>query len=361
LKRPTRFYVVEFLQEATLQTVISAISGIFAMKRINDILILDDYGTVVRRKRMRLLIINSKKGIKEEVPVKAVRELVVLTKTSLSTNVIKLLVENGAGITICSYFGKPVARITGTRLGGSSINRKLQYKASISKEGFLLIKEILKAKIDGQRINLRYYAKSKRSTEVSDVFLSANRKLSELIGELEILDADNIGEAREQLLNIEARAASTYWGAIAKIYGTGFGFFGRDRTSQDIVNVSLNIAYHLVSIWIWKYLVYFSLDPYEGLLHVERPGRLSFVYDIMEPLRPIADRLTLGYILKNKPNKDFESIRRFKLYMLEQIAEYKVYLGTRKMSLKTAAFYYVQSIVSFLRNRGDLRIPKIYW
>jgi CRISPR associated protein Cas1 len=36
-----------------------------------------------------------------------------------------------------------------------------------------------------------------------------------------------------------------------------------------------------------------SLDPALGVLHADRDGRASFVYDLLEPLRPIVDRMML--------------------------------------------------------------------
>ncbi len=41
-----------------------------------------------------------------------------------------------------------------------------------------------------------------------------------------------------------------------------------------------------------------GLDPTIGYLHACRPGRVALVYDLMEPLRPIVDRVILGFVQK---------------------------------------------------------------
>ena len=38
------------------------------------------------------------------------------------------------------------------------------------------------------------------------------------------------------------------------------------------------------------------MDPYVGFLHTDRPGRASLALDMMEEMRPIADRIALRLI-----------------------------------------------------------------
>lgn len=326
---------------------------------MKDILIISEFGTRIRKRRKRLLI-EGKNG-KIEVPVKQIRDLIILTKTSLSTDIMKTLIENGVEITICSYLGRPVARVIGYRIGGSSINRRLQYKAFESGLGVELAKKIIRAKIENQSMNLKYYSKSKRIEKISEFLRRKSEELIRISEEIDKIDGNSIEEVREEIMNIEGRAAGIYWESIAEVYGKEFGFRGRDQRGDDIMNIYLNISYNLLSIWVWKHSLYFSLDPYFGFLHSERPGKLSLVYDLMEPLRPLVDRLTIGYLLRKKPKKDFEDIRKFKIDLLEKFADSRVFIGNRKLRFKTAIFYYIQSVVSFLREGREIAFPKIYW
>ncbi len=326
---------------------------------MKEVLVISDFGVRIRKKRRRILI--EGKESKTEVPIKDLRDVIILTRTSLSTDIIRTLVENGVEITICSYLGRPVARIIGSRIGGSVINRRLQYRAVDGELGVEVAKKLIRAKIEAQSMNLKYYSKSKRIEEISRFLKERAENLIAISTELSRIKGKNIEEVREEIMNVEGRAAEMYWDAIARVYGKEFGFQGRDQRGEDVMNVYLNIAYNLLSIWVWKYSLYFSLDPYLGFLHAERPGKLSLVYDLMEPLRPITDRMTIGYILKNKPKKDFKDIKKFKHDLLERFLTTMVYFGYRKLRLKTAIFYYIQSLISFLRGKGEIIFPKIYW
>ncbi len=334
------------------------------MKRVRNILILDDFGSLIKKKRKRLLIINKKKRIKEEIPVKHIKELIILTKTSISTEIIKTLIENGVEITICSYFGKPIARIVSPKIGGSAINRWIQYRARIARKGLELVRILLKEKLIGQAVNLRYYSKSKRKKEISEKLFEASLELKSFCKELDKIKANNIDEARERFLNVEGKAAEVYWNSLTFAYGDKFNFKGRNQKSNDPLNTFLNIAYNILSIWVWKYSLYFSLDPFLGFLHVERPGKLSLVYDLMEPVRPIYDRLTLSYLFSKKTRfyeRKWEECKNFKLWILERSSNYKVNIGRRKGTLRYAIFSYIQSVVSFLREEKPIVIPRIYW
>ncbi len=38
-----------------------------------------------------------------------------------------------------------------------------------------------------------------------------------------------------------------------------------------------------------------GLHPGMGIIHADRDGRASFIYDLMEPVRPAVDRVVLGF------------------------------------------------------------------
>ena len=50
-----------------------------------------------------------------------------------------------------------------------------------------------------------------------------------------------------------------------------------------------------------------GLNPSLGILHEDKDGRPSFVYDLLEPLRPIVDRIVLSLVLNRvlTMNEDF--------------------------------------------------------
>jgi CRISPR-associated protein Cas1 len=74
---------------------------------------------------------------------------------------------------------------------------------------------------------------------------------------------------------------------------------GRNRHATHPVNAMLNYAYTVLESQVRIATVSQGLDPTIGYLHVSRPGRASLVYDLMEPLRPLVDRLLLGFVLSH--------------------------------------------------------------
>ena len=63
------------------------------------------------------------------------------------------------------------------------------------------------------------------------------------------------------------------------------------------MNAILNYAYAVLESQVRIATVSQGLDPTIGYLHACRPGRTALVYDLMEPLRPLADRMLLNFFL----------------------------------------------------------------
>jgi CRISPR-associated protein Cas1 len=74
---------------------------------------------------------------------------------------------------------------------------------------------------------------------------------------------------------------------------------GRSRHATHPVNALLNYAYAVLESQVRIATVAQGLDPTIGYLHTCRPGRMALVYDLMEPLRPLVDRLVLGFVLSH--------------------------------------------------------------
>src|SRR5215218_1245033 len=70
---------------------------------------------------------------------------------------------------------------------------------------------------------------------------------------------------------------------------------GRNRHASHPVNAMLNYAYAVLESQMRIAIVSYGLDPAIGYLHTMRRGRVALVYDLMEPLRPLVDRLLLAF------------------------------------------------------------------
>jgi CRISPR-associated endonuclease Cas1 len=121
----------------------------------------------------------------------------------------------------------------------------------------------------------------------------------------------------EEIRQLEAAAASLYW-SVWESVEVGFVkadaprvpdnwrvFEGRRsavnpgtaRHATDPINALLNYLYRLVEAEAHIATVAVGLDPGMGVLHADMKGRASFVLDLMETARPLAERHVLRLLL----------------------------------------------------------------
>ncbi len=327
-------------------------------------LVVDEFGAYIKKKRKRILILY--KDEKKEISVKGIKELIIMGKALISSELIKFLCQSGVDILFASPTGKPLARVVSTRLGGVVENRIEQYKSLNDRRGVDIAKHVILGKIKNQMSNMRYYSKSRRaSKEVSEDLYDRYKKLKEKAQILEKEEFKDLENARKRIFAYEGECSSIYWQGMSIILKK-WDFKGREQKGGDAVNVCLNICYNMLSSQVWKYILRFGLDPFAGYLHVERPGKLSLVYDLMEPFRPMVDRFLVSF-LKGFKKIHFEKKKSTFIKMLRNsfFSEFmndKIEYKNRKMKIETAMFYYIQEVVSYLRgNKEKISIPYMSW
>jgi len=326
-------------------------------------LIVDEFGVVLRKKKKRILIVGENK---DEIPIKSVKDLIISGKVSITSELIKELATSGVDILFTTPMGRPVARIVSAKAGGTAENRLEQYRSVSDRRGIEVAKSVILGKIRNQMSNIRYYSKSRRMNEViSEKLYEIYRKIKEKFEELSSLQFEDLDSARKAILAYEGECANEYWDGI-KLVLDSYNFEGRNQKSADPVNLSLNVAYNLLSAQVWKHILKFGLDPFLGYLHVDRPGKLSLVFDLMEPFRPMVDRFVIGFLNKLGPayfsgNAKSKTIAMLRSQFFEDFMQSKLEYKGRKMKMETVMFYYVQEFVSFLKGRGLFAIPYIPW
>jgi len=76
------------------------------------------------------------------------------------------------------------------------------------------------------------------------------------------------------------------------------------RPPRDKMNALLSFLYSLLMNEVRSSLESVGLDSYVGFLHTDRPGRASLALDVMEEMRPIADRAALTLVNLRKVSPD---------------------------------------------------------
>lgn len=213
--------------------------------------------------------------------------------------------ERNVSLCYVSPSGKFLARVTGG-IKGNVILRKKQYQVSVDDTESL---EIAKNCIIGKIYNARWVLERATRDHGMQIDIEKVKRASMMLKEAAIIIQNS--ESKDQLRGYEGEAASLYFSVFDELIlqqKTDFIFSGRNkRPPTDNVNAMLSFAYTLLTNNIASALEAVGLDPYVGVMHTERPGRVSLALDLIEELRPVlADRFVLSLINKKVVNaKDF--------------------------------------------------------
>jgi CRISPR-associated protein Cas1 len=163
-----------------------------------------------------------------------------------------------------------------------------QYRLSLDTDYCLRFsRAIVTAKLVGQ---LEFIRERKEASPMHRYPLSVcERHIENLVGQID--DQKSIAALRGQ----EGAAAAFYFEALSEILPEKLCFHCRNRRPpRDPVNAMLSLTYTLLHAEAVLALYGAGLDPFIGFYHALDFGRESLACDIMEALRPQADRFVLA-------------------------------------------------------------------
>jgi CRISPR-associated protein Cas1 len=122
--------------------------------------------------------------------------------------------------------------------------------------------------------------------------------------------------SKSQLLGIEGECAAAYyrtWHGLSlkwsgskrkpvpdnwlKISPRGMSWQKTSQNARHPINAMLNYGYGILKGQIRSEIIAAGLDPTIGIMHGSARNRIPLVYDLMEPLRPVVDRVVLKFSL----------------------------------------------------------------
>lgn len=291
---------------------------------------------------------------------KKITNIVLSLGIALSTDAIKLAIQNNIDMVFCDYDGFPLGRVWHSRLGSTTKIRKKQLEASMNELAVKWVKEWVSTKQKNQIDFLNDLKKHRitKSEEINDVV----SKISNLKNSVEILSAGSIKEIDDTIRGLEGTSGRLYFETLSSLLADEYKFKGRSsRPAKDPFNAFLNYAYGVLYSKIEKALIIAGIDPYVGFLHRDDYNQLSMVYDFIEPYRIYAervvfrlfsgkkvnqshtDKITNGYTL-NKDGKILlmESYNKF---MDEETIKYKGRNQTRSNAIQFDAHNFANSLI----------------
>ena len=174
------------------------------------------------------------------------------------------------------------------------------------------------------------------------------RKQAEHLREYELSEEDMLMGYLEEIqigdeTNREGHAAKVYFNAL---FGSGFS-----RTLDCFENAALNYGYSILLSSFTREIVNNGYLTQIGLFHDSQDNPFNLASDLMEPFRPIVDR-----VVRNMDLLKFEHDEKMKLV---DISNHRVRINDRDEYVSNAIQIYCRSIFDAI-NRRDLSEIQFY-
>lgn len=140
----------------------------------------------------------------------------------------------------------------------------------------------------------------------------------------------------KELLGYEAQVAIRYWDYIRELFSDdNVRFEQREHQgAKDLVNSMLNYGYAILYVRVWQALLAAKLNPFESLIHAQREGKPTLVYDMIEIFRSqVVDRVVISLVQKGQELEVRNGLLTDKTRQLlvksvmERLARYEKYQG----------------------------------
>lgn len=313
-------------------------------------------GAVLRKEEYRFLVVKDK-TVLLSIPDFKVERILLYGNVQVTTQALRFAMKNNIPITFLTMYG----RFVGSML------------PSFSKNIFLRMAQFRKLSDNNERVELSkkvIYAKIVTSTAMlKRFFRSSGVQLQDLLGlKRQLLLVKDVSSI-DALRGIEGGASSIYFSNLRALLKEYIEFNGRNyHPAKDPFNSLLNFLYSLLANEVLGIIYAKGLDPYYGFLHSIEYGRVSLVFDLMEPFRscvadPIAVKLfkksiisredfdrhqIYGYVLKNEP-------RTIVLKSYEERMEKKFSYNKKRINFREALMDYVNNFADYLAKDKEFK------
>jgi len=264
-------------------------------------LILNSYGCFLRKKDKCFLIKKQDKVF--EVSVKKVKSIMITTSAYISTDAVKLAMDNNIDIIFLDEFGNPYSRIWHAKPGSTTMIRRRQLEIAEESYGLELAKKWVVNKFRNQ-INFLNRLKNTRPRKVEKLNeqIKSLEKTVKKIGSLE----GTIEEQRSSIMGYEGSGSKVYFEAISYIMPDRYKFKGRSRQpAEDEFNCMLNYGYGVFYSMVEKACIIAGLDPYVGFIHTDNYNKKSLVFDLIENFRIFVDETVVYLFSQRKVKKSY--------------------------------------------------------
>ena len=237
-------------------------------------------------------------------PLHNFEQITTFGYTGASPALMRKCAEDNIALTFMTPEGRFQARVIG-RMNGNVLLRREQYRRADDEEASLIL---ARSFILGKIYNARWTIERMRRDYAMRIDEEKFQNVSAFLQNScrEVMQTSDL----EALRGVEGKAAVSYFSAFDDMIlkqKEDFFFTERNRRPPlDNMNCLLSFLYALLMNDVGAAVDGVGLDSYVGFLHRDRPGRQSLALDLMEELRPLADRTAFSMVNTKKINgKDF--------------------------------------------------------
>jgi len=269
-------------------------------------------------------------GRQVRVPLMKVDQVVVLADSTVTTPALLALLEQGADVCFCTYYGRFAGRLA-PEFSRNGLLRIEQHRAHNDYGRRIeLARAFVAAKLANQRTQLLRGNRKLEDTALA----TATDQLAGVIKSVRALDVPPevaVDPARPQadtpmgsLQGLEGAGSAIYFGAFPKLLRATFGFAGRrKRPPTDPVNALLSFGYVLLMNNVLSAIGLVGLDPYVGYLHSSQYGKPALALDLMEEFRPVVVDSVVQGVINNRILDEGDFVAELGAYRLTDPARRK--------------------------------------
>lgn len=229
------------------------------------------------------------------VPLHHLSSVVCFGNVLVSPALMHRLAGENIGLVLLDDNGRFKARLEGPVSGNILLRRAHHAKAGEQAFCLPVARACIAGKLrNARQVLLRGGREAKNESDESIL----RRGADDLAASLRALPA---AESLDAVRGVEGDAARKYFGCLNTLVRADarevFSMDGRSRRPpRDRMNAMLSFFYSMLMNDCRGAVESVGLDPQLGFLHAVRPGRAALALDLMEELRPLADRLALTLI-----------------------------------------------------------------
>jgi len=252
--------------------------------------IIDTRNTKISVKNQCFFIEN--KITKRIISPKRISSLALLNNVWINNSAIKLAAINQIPILYFDNTGHIQARLWSPYFVNLASLRKQQFHYQDSKLATQWVITGLKAKLNAQVATLLQLGKMQPAHQ--SMIKETTQEMNTYFDKLTRFENFLITDCRNALMGVEGNISKIYWSACHHFLPSAFQFSKRSRRpAQDKFNAALNYLYGMTYSVVENAVFATGLDPMISFLHVEGYQRPSLVFDMIEPFRPLVDRLLI--------------------------------------------------------------------